>query len=73
MNKSVKALALAISMGIAMTSVAQASEKIAFIPKLTGVGFLPVVAKELLLRVKSLVLMSPMTVRQSLVFQIRFS
>lgn len=39
MNKSVKALALAISMGIAMTSVAQASEKIAFIPKLTGVGF----------------------------------
>ncbi len=39
MNKSMKTLALAISMGIAMTSVAQATEKIAFIPKLTGVGF----------------------------------
>lgn len=39
MNKSMKTLALAISMGIAMTSVAQAAEKIAFIPKLTGVGF----------------------------------
>lgn len=44
-EKSIKATALAIAVGLSALGTAQAADRIAFIPKLVGVGFLPVVDK----------------------------
>lgn len=45
MKNQLKATALAIAVGLSALGTAQAADRIAFIPKLVGVGFLPVVDK----------------------------